>query len=69
MRTPKQLTIELTKDEADALVQAIDDHFFFHGMSDSIASDIIEQMHSKVSNALIAGGFYRIDCEDPSSLN
>ena len=69
MHATKQLTIKLTKDEADALIQAIDEYFFFNGMSDTVAADIIEQMHSKVSDALIAGGYYCIDCEDPSSLN
>jgi hypothetical protein len=69
MRASKQLTIELTKDEAVALIEAIDSHFFHHGMSDSIAADIIEQMHSKVSDALIAAGYFGTDFDDPSLLN
>jgi hypothetical protein len=61
MHRLKKLNVELTRNEAIVLQQAIDDYFSSHGMTDTATSDVIEQMHSKVSDALIAGGH---DCND-----
>jgi hypothetical protein len=53
-----KLAVELTKSEAYALQRAIDDYFQSCGMADNEASDLIERMHSKVSDALVAGGHH-----------
>jgi hypothetical protein len=56
-----KLTVQLTPDEASILRRAIDDYFSSHGITDTAAADLIEQMHSKISDALIEGGY---DCDD-----
>jgi hypothetical protein len=56
MHRLKKLNVELTQNEAAVLQQAIDDYFSSHGMTDTDTSEVIEQMHSKLSNALTASG-------------
>jgi hypothetical protein len=59
------LLLELTEAQATALLHAID--LYFQARIASPASDVVEQMHSKVSDALLSAGFFPNDDDPPAS--
>ncbi len=62
-----KFAVELTVSEASALQRAIDEYFQRCGMNDSDDSGLIERMHSKMSDALAAGG-HRFDDAEAASM-